>query len=359
MFRKFSTYFLFLCFLINSIGYCFGDSNVEDDCILDFVRYNETYPLTPPRIVGSRFSFKVALIADLESRARLPFDRYKSKLRFGRLTINLRSLKVNFRLFSRKQRLISIYSAGGSGAHFSDLVVYDGKLLTCDRSTGIVFIIENDGTLTPWIILANGNGRSVHRGFRCEWMTVKDNQLFVGSSGVAFKTFNGTWNTNQTYVKRVNVKGLVYHLEWLKRYEKLREVAKIHPDDTLRHEAVVFDKDSSRWTFLPFVEVIGPIRPKPRQSNNLLLTADRFFHKLDRKKLRLSGRREYFSSVKVIPGLFEYLPEDIKSIAVGLRVLKTLRKLHTSIVVFTLPGREILLEDQWIANEKFTGIEFV
>lgn len=41
----------------------------------------------------------------------------------------------------------------------SELVVFNGKLLTFDDRTGIVFEVEK-ANVTPWVILQDGDGKS-------------------------------------------------------------------------------------------------------------------------------------------------------------------------------------------------------
>ena len=75
----------------------------------------------------------------------------------------------------------------------SELVHFNDKLYTVDDRTGLgkitiisfveisVMSIEN-GKVIPQQILMDGNGKS-DKGFKCEWATVKDGLLWVGSTG--------------------------------------------------------------------------------------------------------------------------------------------------------------------------------
>jgi hypothetical protein len=42
----------------------------------------------------------------------------------------------------------------------------------------------------PWVILEDGNG-TLDNGFKGEWMTVKDGNLYVGSHGTEFVSREG------------------------------------------------------------------------------------------------------------------------------------------------------------------------
>jgi len=67
-------------------------------------------------------------------------------------------------------------------------------------------------------------------GFKSEWATVKDQQLYIGGLGKEWTSTKGeVLNINPQYVKRVSANGAVEHLDWHKHYNKMREAAGIHP----------------------------------------------------------------------------------------------------------------------------------
>ena len=47
--------------------------------------------------------------------------------------------------------------------------------------------------LIPWVILEDGSG-TVGKGFKAEWMAVKDHKLYVGGLGKVWTTQAGVWN---------------------------------------------------------------------------------------------------------------------------------------------------------------------
>lgn len=55
-------------------------------------------------------------------------------------------------------RLTTSYSLKDRGMELSELVVFDGRLLTFDDRTGIIYEIANDGAI-PWVLLMDGDGR--------------------------------------------------------------------------------------------------------------------------------------------------------------------------------------------------------
>jgi soluble calcium-activated nucleotidase 1 len=63
-------------------------------------------------------------------------------------------------------------------------------------------------------------------GFKCEWATVKDQQLYIGGLGKEWTTTDGeVVNLNPQWVKSVSHLGQVHHLDWHKNYNALRKVA--------------------------------------------------------------------------------------------------------------------------------------
>jgi cytochrome c-type biogenesis protein CcmE len=52
-----------------------------------------------------------------------------------------------------------------------------------------VYEIRND-RLVPWVIMENGPG-NVDKGFKAEWMTIKDQRLHIGGLGKEWTTQDG------------------------------------------------------------------------------------------------------------------------------------------------------------------------
>lgn len=65
-------------------------------------------------------------------------------------------------------------------------------------------------------------------GFKSEWATVKDHQLYVGGLGKAWTTPTGELvNYHPQYIKKVSPSGEVSHIDWHSRYEALTKAAGI------------------------------------------------------------------------------------------------------------------------------------
>nr|CDJ91194.1 Apyrase domain containing protein [Haemonchus contortus] len=94
----------------------------------------------------------------------------------------------------------------GRAMELSDLTVFHNRVLTPDDRTGLISEIR-DNQIIPWVFLNSGPGNTTD-AFKCEWMTIKDGLLYVGSHGVEYKTRHGS-HRNNMWVKTVSSKGEV------------------------------------------------------------------------------------------------------------------------------------------------------
>lgn len=168
------------------------------------------------------------IVADLDKDSRTSKDSstWKSFLKRGTLTMGVNNDKFAITWDDQEESIASGFSLGGRGMELSELVVYNGKLYTVDDRTGIVFEIIKDGVL-PWVILPDGNGSS-KKGFKCEWATVKDQKMYIGSMGKEWTSAAGEFvNNDPMYVKIVSMNGEIQHKNWVAQYKAVREAVNI------------------------------------------------------------------------------------------------------------------------------------
>lgn len=148
--------------------------------------------------------------------------------------------------------IISQISAGGRSMELSDLKVFDGHLVTVDDRTGIIYQLHNNfKDAVPWLILNDGPG-NVTKGFKAEWMTVKNNQLIVGGLGKEWTTTEGVFvNHNPMYIKIVTHTGEVQHVNWVDNYLKLRKAVGIEWPGYMIHESGQWSEVHQKWFFMP------------------------------------------------------------------------------------------------------------
>ncbi|CAB4069442.1 CANT1 [Lepeophtheirus salmonis] len=130
-------------------------------------------------------SYRIGMIADLDAKAKKGNDTWYSFFKHGYLT-NEGEDKYSVKFDDEVLEVRSKLSYKLKGMELSDLIAFNDELYSCDDKTGVISRLNITSTNVqpiPWVILSDGNGNEV-KGFKCEWMTVKDDCLFVGGHGL-------------------------------------------------------------------------------------------------------------------------------------------------------------------------------
>ncbi|XP_060521900.1 soluble calcium-activated nucleotidase 1 [Cylas formicarius] len=318
--------------------------------------YNYTYPLTRPIRTSSLHSFRIGIIADLDTNSKSDQEKnqWHSFLKTGYLSYNPANHAVVVTWDrSDVRQLKNSYALKGRGMELSELVVFDGRLLTFDDRTGIIFEIVNEVQMIPWVLLTDGNGKSA-KGFKSEWATVKNELLYIGSMGKEWTTASGEFESHDPqYIKIVTTQGQVTHVNWVKEYNRLRESLGIYWPGYMIHESGVWSDVHKRWFFLPrrcskeqYNESLDE-----RRGCNVLLSADTNMYDVKVVQLVNSVNTRGFSSFKFVPTSNDY-------VIVALKTEEVNGTTATYITAFTIDG-EILLDDSYISDLKYEGIEFI
>ena len=168
--------------------------------------YNETYPLSAPVVTADGVIHRIALITDLDEASKLDpsKDKWTSYLVLGHLTLGQDHAKASVSFDKEPIALSSTLAQKGRGMELSELIIFDGKLFSCDDRTGMIYHISlssvaassTGGSTTttakalPWVFLSDGPGDEA-KGFKCEWMAVKDKVLYVGGLGKEWTSADG------------------------------------------------------------------------------------------------------------------------------------------------------------------------
>ncbi|XP_037818090.1 apyrase [Lucilia sericata] len=332
---------------------------VEDE----FSSYNSTYPLTQP-IVGrpGMITFRIAMVADLDTNSKVENNGatlWRSYLKKGHLTYITSKDEITINWDSGEPSVLeSSFSLKGRGMELSEIVTFNGKLLSFDDRTGLVYDITNtDKPPIPWIILLDGNGHSA-KGFKSEWATVKDRLLYVGSMGKEWTTGTGEFeNENPMFVKVVTPAGSVRSLDWSYNFKRLRqESSQISWPGYMIHESGVWSSVHRKWFFLPrrcSKEKYNETRDE-HMGCNLLISADEDFNKIETVPLDSANTQTThgFSSFKFIPGTDD-------RIIVALKTEELNGKTTTFITAFDIHGKTLYAEQHIETELKYEGFEFI
>ncbi|OXU32053.1 hypothetical protein TSAR_002858 [Trichomalopsis sarcophagae] len=316
--------------------------------------YNKTYPLTAPVKQFTGMSYAIAIVTDLDtgSKSADHQNTWQSFLKKGHLTWmpsrNLISVKWEDGVTS----LSSSLGLKGRGMELSELVTFDGRLLTFDDRTGMVYFFDGD-KVYPWLVLMDGNGKS-SKGFKSEWAAVKDEQLYVGSMGKEWTTASGEFvNNNPQWIKVISPHGEVHSKNWMLNYKRLREAINIEFPGYMIHESGAWSSIHRKWFFLPrrcSKEQYNETKDE-MMSCNVLLTADETFVNIEVTHIGTLVPVRGYSS-------FKFLPGSKDSIIVALKTEEYQGQTATYITAFNIDGR-IIMPDIKVSDKKFEGLEFV
>uniref|UniRef100_A0AAV2KHD9 Soluble calcium-activated nucleotidase 1 n=1 Tax=Knipowitschia caucasica TaxID=637954 RepID=A0AAV2KHD9_KNICA len=311
--------------------------------------YNDSYPLTPPERTPQGTRYRIAVIADLDTSSlsdkKLTWISY---MRRGHLLVSESGDKVSVEWDEDRVVLESHLAEKGRGMELSELVAFNGKLYTVDDRTGVVYLIEGD-KVVPWVILPDGDG-SVPKGFKAEWLAVKDEHLYVGGLGKEWTTTEGEFvNNNPEWVKVVGFRGDVLHENWVPRYKALKAAAGIEPPGYFIHESAAWSDTLQRWFFLPrrastqrYEETADE-----RRGTNMVLSCSADFKNVHVSRVGELNPTHGFSSFKFVPNTDDQIILALKSEEDG-------GKIATYIMAFTIDGRFLLPETK-IGDVKYEG----
>ena len=156
-------------------------------------------------------TYRIGLIADLDKTSKDPNKSNRSRSYYKKGYLSYSPAKETIVVSFDNDDAIEVtgeYSLKGRGMELSELVTFNGRLLTFDDRTGLVYEMVSERAV-PWILLMDGAGKTT-KGFKSEWATVKDEVLYVGSMGKEWTTSAGDFESfDPMFVKAITVNGEV------------------------------------------------------------------------------------------------------------------------------------------------------
>jgi len=281
----------------------------------------------------------------------------------------------------------------GRGMELSELAWFNGRLLSPDDRTGVLYEIlsiqdddynndNDDGSgggrrrrrrkteqhaaprVAPREVLADGDG-DVAKGFKGEWMVVKDGQLVVGGHGrERTDPYNGSiiLSEDPLWVKILDDRhgsNDVQHEDWSAYYSVLRRAVGAEFPGYLLHEAVLWSERRREWVFLPRRYAPAPLRFEQRANEHrgwhVALVVDEAFVNVRAVQLDLPRSPERgFSSAKFVPGSNDNLVLAVRTVE-----LEDTATLESFLSVFELSSGRVVLPERSIGFVKYEGVEFL
>ncbi|KAA8496002.1 Soluble calcium-activated nucleotidase 1 [Porphyridium purpureum] len=267
----------------------------------------------------------------------------------------------------------------GRGMELSELLFFDNRLLSPDDRTGVIYEIVSysagadelrrlTGTapsrpaaapfVAPRMVLPDGDGNTA-KGFKGEWMVVKDGEMVVGGHGKEFTSpYNGTdiQNYNPMWVKVVDSSGGITHVDWKDIYNKLRHEVGADFPGYLIHEAVLWSALRREWVFLPRRFSTEPYREdlNERKGWNRALIVDEDFTEIRTVEIQLPEIPERgFSSAKFVPG-----SDDSLVLAIRTTENEGISEVSSYMSVVSILTGAVVMPETIVGDVKYEGLEF-
>lgn len=316
--------------------------------------------------------FRFAAVTDLDQLSFVKSAKkptFRSVLLPGKITYDPEKHKYDLEMEETRE-LTTGHNEAGRGAEFSELTIFNNRLLTFDDRTGEVFEILNnaDGKssfVVPRFVVTEGDG-DTDKGMKWEWSTVKNGELYMGSMGKEFTRPDGTIaNTNNLWVSVLNSRGELRRMDWQDQFNYVRNALGAQSPGYLIHEAINWSPHLRKWIFMPrriSSEAYDDVKDERRGSNKVVLVDENFkSHDIVTVNMKDKDGLHGFSSFAFVPGTGDKHVLALRSVEEDcagddLDVCKQ----RSYFVIFDVTTGEVLMDEIQIEDPmKYEGVEFV
>ncbi|KAG7388427.1 Soluble calcium-activated nucleotidase 1 [Phytophthora boehmeriae] len=336
------------------------------------VKYNIRHEVTlppPPK----PDSFGIVIVADLDKKSKDENSKkplYVSYLMHATLKVtpgggsNSRQKRDSYAVtFGEEQKFTTAMNEAGRGFELSELAWFNGKLLSFDDRTGIVYRLKHFESVSktkplqaiPQHIVMEGDGLN-GKGQKHEWATVKDGELYMGSVGKEFTDNSGTViGDGNLWVAVMDRAGDVRHEDWTANFAAVRKALNCEWPGYVVHEAIEWSPVRRQWFILPrrvSTEPYNDMEDEKRGSNKVVIASEDFSSIEVREVGKITPLRG-FSSFKFVPRSDDTVIVAIKSLEVEDEQRQT-----SYITVFDVDGNVLLDETEIPGQKKYEGVAF-
>ncbi|RLN51735.1 hypothetical protein BBJ29_006888 [Phytophthora kernoviae] len=332
------------------------------------IRHEATVP-PPPK----PDSFGIVIVADLDKKSKDESSKkplYMSYLMHATLKVtpgggsNSQQKRDSYAVtFGEEQKFTTTMNEAGRGFELSELAWFNGKLLSFDDRTGIVYNLKHFESVSktkplqaiPQHIVMEGDGFN-GKGQKHEWATVKDGELYMGSVGKEFTDNSGTViSDGNLWVAVMDRAGEVRHEDWTSNFAAVRKALGCEWPGYVVHEAIEWSPVRRQWFILPrrvSTDPYNDMEDEKRGSNKVVIASEDFSSIEVRKIGKITPLRG-FSSFKFIPRSDDAVIVAIKSVEVEDEQRQT-----SYITVFDVEGNVLLDETEIPGQKKYEGVAF-
>jgi len=326
----------------------------------------------PNDALKSPTEFRFAAVTDADELSKVKDElQFQSTLLPGLLRKTSDGNKYSITLYEDSTRSLETkHNEGGRGAEFSELSIYQNRLITLDDRTGKLFEILNtaDGTdsyVVPRFVFTEGPG-DTDKGMKWEWSTVKDNELYLGSMGKEYTLKDGSVkNRNNLWIIIVNALGQVRRVNWSKQYEVVRKALGAQLPGYIIIEAMNWSPALKKWVFLPrriSSEAYDENEDEKKGGHQLVLVSEDFTETtvVDIKMPSLDPLKG-FSTFAFVPNSGDRHALAVRSVEENCVDFTPACEQRSYFIVFDVLTGEVLSDELEYTKSKvkFEGLEFV
>ncbi|KAF8819526.1 apyrase [Cardiosporidium cionae] len=300
------------------------------------------------------------IIADLDEKSLVRSwegNTFRSYQKIGYLEHTNGNYSVNW---EPENEITSLYNYKDRGMELSELINFNGDLLSFDDRTGIVYKHFPNGDISPQYILTEGDGTQA-KGMKIEWVTIKDGELWIGSFGKEFVDLDGRIvHEHPMWVTVINSQGKIRRHNWKVQYDLIRSALSAPPPGYCIHEAINWSEAHQRWYILPRRLSTEPYDEKldevviAEKGTNVLVVANEDFSKIEILTVGQTIAKRGFSSFKFVPGTNDTLLLALKTEEDSVEDTQ-----ESFITLFTKDGTILFPDSKIPGSVKYEGIEFV
>ena len=337
-------------------GRCLADSHAHT--VSFFSPFCHTQDSDPAFVPASQEFF---IISDLDQASSVEGKKpnFRAVLQHGTLQYSAATHRFAVR-WGEAHDILSPHNEAGRGMELSELEVWNGKLYSCDDRTGILYEIMNphgsNPAAVPRGIMMEGNG-DTSKGFKCEWMTVKDGHLLAGSFGKEYTNPDGSVkNRNNNWLKSFSPTLALTHVDWNAEFDAMRKKFGYEYPAYLLHETGLWSSLRRQWLFMPRRVSKEPYTEDvdERMGSNMVIVGDESMTSFTSFTAGKVVPTHGFSSAAWVPGSQQGIVLALKSEERAADEHQT-----TFIMAFDMQGNVLMEESEIPGNVKFEGLAFM
>jgi len=220
----------------------------------------------------------------------------------------------------------------------SALEYFDNKLIAfCDQGHVYELSLANGSVVNKTVLKLSDDA-----GYKTEWSTIKDKQIYLGSIGKEWVNKQGrTVHEELFWIKLMSSDFAFKNENWETIYGNVRKAANATYPGYLIHEAVAWDESKTQWLFFPRKRSTlsyNEVTDETQGSNTLFIVSE------DGKQIShvSVGPNEPewgFTEIKILPRPLQLKGQDKPTLLLGIKVKEVSGVIRSKVAIFDTNGQ--------------------